>query len=334
MEAGTHSIWISEQLQELGHEVIVANVRELRAISHSDRKSDQVDAEKLARYARLDPKILRPIAHRSSADSGSERGARIGQVLRLPTSGLVHLFAQDNPTRLFHDEPFLLRRPELADPPSSNNRLSRFHPVPRTHGIKPCLQRACPMENALSRRPTVDAYFKNSGRKALTVPMSQTPSSRSSFTRRSCRVRMVGPRRDRLTTARLLCIRSVRLVTPQRKSTGLMEISFRHEGGQWVRNDVPDYARPEDPDGLYPEVCKLKADDASVADPWVAEGGPTQPSSTHVIHPHEYEQPPHPPPLEEPDISEKDFVDAYVIVSRHDRDYEDYTIEQLRSARS
>jgi transposase len=65
MEAGTHSIWISEQLQELGHEVIVANVRELRAISHSDRKSDHADAEKLARYARLDPNILRPIAHRT-----------------------------------------------------------------------------------------------------------------------------------------------------------------------------------------------------------------------------------------------------------------------------
>jgi transposase len=45
----------------------VANVRELRAISHSDRKSDQVDAEKLARFARLDPKILRPIAHRTVA---------------------------------------------------------------------------------------------------------------------------------------------------------------------------------------------------------------------------------------------------------------------------
>jgi len=67
MEAGTHSIWISQQLQEMGHEVIVANVRELRAISHSDRKSDQVDAEKLARFARLDPKILRPIAHRTIA---------------------------------------------------------------------------------------------------------------------------------------------------------------------------------------------------------------------------------------------------------------------------
>ncbi len=57
--------WISEQLQELGHEVVVANVRELRAISHSDRKSDEVDAEKLARYARLDPEILRPISHRT-----------------------------------------------------------------------------------------------------------------------------------------------------------------------------------------------------------------------------------------------------------------------------
>jgi transposase len=65
MEAGVHSIWISEQLQELGHEVIVANVRELRAISHSDRKSDQVDVEKLARYARLDPNVLRPISHRT-----------------------------------------------------------------------------------------------------------------------------------------------------------------------------------------------------------------------------------------------------------------------------
>src|SRR5260370_36573558 len=62
--------------------------------------------------------------------------------------------------RLFHNEPLLLRRPELTDPSSSNNRLSRFHRVPRTHGIKPCLQRACRKKNALSRRPTVDAYGK------------------------------------------------------------------------------------------------------------------------------------------------------------------------------
>jgi len=34
MEARAHSIWINEQLQEQGHEVTVANVRELRSISH------------------------------------------------------------------------------------------------------------------------------------------------------------------------------------------------------------------------------------------------------------------------------------------------------------
>jgi hypothetical protein len=39
------SIWTSGQRQELGDEVIVANVRELRAVSHSDRKSDQVEAD-------------------------------------------------------------------------------------------------------------------------------------------------------------------------------------------------------------------------------------------------------------------------------------------------
>ena len=67
MEAGTHSIWINEKLLEFGHEVIVANVQELYALCRSDRKSDRVDAEKLARYARLDPEVLRPIEHRSVA---------------------------------------------------------------------------------------------------------------------------------------------------------------------------------------------------------------------------------------------------------------------------
>jgi transposase len=67
IENGTHSIWINEQLRGYGHEVIVANVRELHAICRNDRKSDRVDAEKLARFARLDPNILRPITHRSVA---------------------------------------------------------------------------------------------------------------------------------------------------------------------------------------------------------------------------------------------------------------------------
>jgi hypothetical protein len=58
MEAGVHSIWVSEQLESLGDEVIVANVRELRAISHS--KSDQVDAEKLGPFCRARSEDLAP----------------------------------------------------------------------------------------------------------------------------------------------------------------------------------------------------------------------------------------------------------------------------------
>jgi transposase len=90
MEAGIHSIWISEQIRDLGHEVIVANVRELRAISHSDRKSDSVDAEKLARYARLDPEILRPIAHRTVAQQETLTLIRPRDVLVRMRTGAVN----------------------------------------------------------------------------------------------------------------------------------------------------------------------------------------------------------------------------------------------------
>ena len=64
MEVGTHSPWVSRLLDELGHEVIVANPRKLRLIYENDSKDDQVDAEYLARIGRLDPKLLAPIQHR------------------------------------------------------------------------------------------------------------------------------------------------------------------------------------------------------------------------------------------------------------------------------
>jgi transposase len=65
IEVGTHSPWVSRLLLELGHEVIVANPRQLKAITESSRKSDKVDAETLARLARVDPTLLRPVRHRS-----------------------------------------------------------------------------------------------------------------------------------------------------------------------------------------------------------------------------------------------------------------------------
>jgi transposase len=65
MEVGAQSRWVSDLLRELGHDVIVANARKLRAIYANPRKDDRTDAETLARLARLDPSLLSPIHHRS-----------------------------------------------------------------------------------------------------------------------------------------------------------------------------------------------------------------------------------------------------------------------------
>lgn len=64
IEVGTHSRWVSQLLTSLGHEVIVANSRQLKLISDSSRKSDRMDARMLARMARVDAQLLRPIRHR------------------------------------------------------------------------------------------------------------------------------------------------------------------------------------------------------------------------------------------------------------------------------
>jgi transposase len=64
MEVGAHSRWASQTLKELGHEVIVADARKLRLIYENPRKDDKVDAEYLARLARLDPRLLSPVFHR------------------------------------------------------------------------------------------------------------------------------------------------------------------------------------------------------------------------------------------------------------------------------
>jgi transposase len=64
IEAGTHSPWVSRVLEECDHEVLVANARKLRLIYANKRKTDEIDAENLARLARLDPKLLHPLKYR------------------------------------------------------------------------------------------------------------------------------------------------------------------------------------------------------------------------------------------------------------------------------
>ena len=64
IETGTHTWWMAKLLAELGHEVVVANARKVRAISQNERKSDKADAETLARLARTDRKLLHPVKMR------------------------------------------------------------------------------------------------------------------------------------------------------------------------------------------------------------------------------------------------------------------------------
>jgi transposase len=66
IEVGGHSRWLSETIQELGHNCLVANAAEARRLA-GDRKNDKLDAETLARFARSDPKMLRPMTHRGEA---------------------------------------------------------------------------------------------------------------------------------------------------------------------------------------------------------------------------------------------------------------------------
>jgi transposase len=67
VEVGGHSPWVSRLLQQLGHEVIVANARQVRLIAESTQKDDVLDAALLARLGRVDPQLLRPLQHRPEA---------------------------------------------------------------------------------------------------------------------------------------------------------------------------------------------------------------------------------------------------------------------------
>jgi len=65
LEVGSHSAWVSRLLRRLGHEAIVANPRRVELIARSQRKTDERDAELLARLGRADVTLLAPVQHRS-----------------------------------------------------------------------------------------------------------------------------------------------------------------------------------------------------------------------------------------------------------------------------
>ena len=90
MEVGTHSPWLSRWLTGLGFEVIVANARQVQLISANSRKNDRMDALLLARLARVDPQLLRPIRHRSERAQSDLMTIRIRAALVEARTSLVN----------------------------------------------------------------------------------------------------------------------------------------------------------------------------------------------------------------------------------------------------
>ena len=64
LEAGTHSPWVSRELEQLGHEAVVANPSLVYGRRRRKKRNDRMDAEFLARQGRADRKLLYPIRHR------------------------------------------------------------------------------------------------------------------------------------------------------------------------------------------------------------------------------------------------------------------------------
>jgi len=67
IETGTHSRWVKEHMEGMGHEVTVADARQLRLIFHGRHKTDALDAKALCDLALLRKSLLNPVTLRGEA---------------------------------------------------------------------------------------------------------------------------------------------------------------------------------------------------------------------------------------------------------------------------
>jgi hypothetical protein len=81
---------VSRALSGLGHEVIVAHARAVRLIGESRKKDDRLDAQTLARLARIDPQLLCPVKHRSAKAQADLTVIRAGAGLVRARTALVN----------------------------------------------------------------------------------------------------------------------------------------------------------------------------------------------------------------------------------------------------
>jgi transposase len=110
IEAGTHSPWASRVLKECDHKVLVANPRKTRLIYGQGRKTDKLDAQKLARLARVDPKLLSPLEHRGEASQAHLALIRSREVLVRSRAQLINHESAERSSLLGLVCPSVLRR--------------------------------------------------------------------------------------------------------------------------------------------------------------------------------------------------------------------------------
>lgn len=92
LEAGSQSSWISALLQDLGHEVQVADPRRIALIAKGHRKTDRRDAEVLARLALGMPELIGKVRHRDSKQQAALAVLRSRDLLvRMRTKAIQHV---------------------------------------------------------------------------------------------------------------------------------------------------------------------------------------------------------------------------------------------------
>lgn len=90
LEVGTHSPWVSRELEGLGHETVVSQSSKVYGQGRRRRRNDAMDAEYLARQGRADPELLYPMKHRSAEAQADLALLRARDQLVRTRSGLIN----------------------------------------------------------------------------------------------------------------------------------------------------------------------------------------------------------------------------------------------------
>lgn len=68
LEACGHSAWIRDEIVGAGHEAVVANPRDLAAVTSRKHRTGRSDAHQIARLARVEPELLNPVELRRACE--------------------------------------------------------------------------------------------------------------------------------------------------------------------------------------------------------------------------------------------------------------------------